>query len=106
MARAVQPTFDAAAAATGNGDGDDDGVDDGASGGEGTASPFRTLKRLRGVKWDVPDPGEGGDVSVNSDSDLDLEGLAPCGECLEALRGEWEEEAMKIWNMIDQWIEE
>lgn len=119
MARAVQPTFDTAVATavaaapivTSEGEGDGDGDGDGggaASGGEGTASPFRTLGRLRGIKWDVPDSVEGETVPVpvNVGSESDSEGPAPCKECLEALRAEWEEEALKIWNMIDHWIEE
>lgn len=63
--------------------------------GEGTANPFATMRRWRAMDWKMEDG------AVEDDGDARTQ---PCEECLKALREEWEEEALNMWNMMDQWM--
>lgn len=63
----------------------------------GTADPFKTLRRLRALDWKREVESGAGGESVERDE--------PCDECREHMRKEWSDEADSIWKMMDVWLD-
>lgn len=60
----------------------------------GISKPFETLARLRKLNWKR-------DASDHSNGRSE-----PCDECLDHRRKDWLEEAIAIWNRMDEWIDQ